>query len=179
MRILCPITVHYTSVGHAAGLALELASPHFGIHEGGAFPPETRAVFPGCPETKDGYLYANEAPGLGIDIDEKLAAKYPFPDTPTFDHRWGTTPEARWHGDPSLKTHLHLELLSPSVVPPLDRPDRDLLYLCRSWDHSFLNSLNSPFQRRVKAIARDGQRDLEDRLARGNVECLTSRSAET
>jgi mannonate dehydratase len=78
-------------VGHAAGLALELASLNFGIHEGGVFPPETRAVFPGCPETKDGYLYANEAPGLGIDIDEKLAAKYPVPDTPTFDHRWGTT----------------------------------------------------------------------------------------
>jgi mannonate dehydratase len=78
-------------VGHAAGLALELASLNFGIHEGGVFPPETQAVFPGCPETKDGYLYANEAPGLGIDIDEKLAAKYPFPDTPTFDHRWGTT----------------------------------------------------------------------------------------
>ncbi len=78
-------------VGHAAGLALELASLNFGIHEGGIFPPETRAVFPGCPETKDGYLYANEAPGLGIDIDEKLAAKYPAPDTPTFDHRWGTT----------------------------------------------------------------------------------------
>ncbi len=78
-------------VGHAAGLALELASHNFGIHEGGVFPPETQAVFPGCPETKDGYLYANEVPGLGIDIDEKLAAKYPFPDTPTFDHRWGTT----------------------------------------------------------------------------------------
>jgi mannonate dehydratase len=78
-------------VGHAAGLALELASLNFGIHEGGVFPPETRAVFPGCPETKDGYLYANEAPGLGIDIDEKLAAMYPFPATPTFDQRWGTT----------------------------------------------------------------------------------------
>jgi mannonate dehydratase len=78
-------------VGHAAGLALELASHNFGIHEGGIFPAETRAVFPGCPETKDGYLYANEAPGLGIDIDEKLAAKYPFRDGPTFDHRWGTT----------------------------------------------------------------------------------------
>jgi mannonate dehydratase len=78
-------------VGHAAGLALELASYSFGIHEGGVFPAETRAVFPGCPETKDGYLYVNEAPGLGIDIDEKLAAKYPFRDVPTFDHRWGTT----------------------------------------------------------------------------------------
>ena len=78
-------------VGHAAGLALELASYNFGIHESGVFPDRTREVFPGCPETKDGFLYANEAPGLGIDIDEALAAKFPFPDSPTFDHRWGTT----------------------------------------------------------------------------------------
>jgi mannonate dehydratase len=78
-------------VGHAAGLALELTSHNFGIHESAVFPAETRAVFPGCPETRDGYLYANEAPGLGIDIDENLAAKYPITDTPSFDHRWGTT----------------------------------------------------------------------------------------
>jgi mannonate dehydratase len=78
-------------VAHAAGLALELTSSNFGIHEGYVFPPETRAVFPGCPQTKDGYMYANEAPGLRIDIDEKLAAKFPFPDSPTFDFRWGTT----------------------------------------------------------------------------------------
>jgi mannonate dehydratase len=78
-------------VGHAAGLALELASYNFGIHEGNAFPPETRAVFPGCPEIKDGYMYANEAPGLGIDIDEKLAARYRVSEDPSFDYRWGTT----------------------------------------------------------------------------------------
>ena len=27
---------------------------------------------------KDGYLYANEAPGWGIEVDEKAAAKYPY-----------------------------------------------------------------------------------------------------
>jgi len=78
-------------VGHAAGLALELASYNFGIHEGNNFPEETRAVFPGCPEIKDGYMYANEAPGLGIDIDLKLAARFPVVDNPSFDYRWGTT----------------------------------------------------------------------------------------
>jgi mannonate dehydratase len=78
-------------VGHAAQLALELASHNFGIHEGYVFPPQTRDVFPGCPETRDGYMYASEAPGLGIDIDEKLAAKFPVPDTPAFDFRWGST----------------------------------------------------------------------------------------
>jgi mannonate dehydratase len=78
-------------VAHAAQLALELASYNFGIHEGGSFPQETRDVFPGCPETKNGYLYANESPGLGIDVDEKLAAKFPFPAGRTFDYSWGTT----------------------------------------------------------------------------------------
>jgi mannonate dehydratase len=79
-------------VAHAAQLALELASYNFGIHEGGRFPEATREVFPGCPETKDGYLMANEAPGLGIDIDEKAAARFPFPPgPPNFDYSWGTT----------------------------------------------------------------------------------------
>ena len=53
--------------------------------------PQTREVFPGCPEIKDGYLHANDAPGLGIDIDEKLAARFPIADSPSFDHRWGST----------------------------------------------------------------------------------------
>jgi mannonate dehydratase len=79
-------------VGHAAGLHLELASYNFGIHEGAVFPNETRDVFPGCPEIKDGYLHANEGPGFGIDLDETLAARFPVPaDGPTFDHRWGAT----------------------------------------------------------------------------------------
>jgi len=78
-------------VGHAAGLALELASYNFGIHEGYVFPPETREVFQGCPEVRNGYMYATEAPGFGIDVDEKLAAKFPFPPGRTFDHSWGTT----------------------------------------------------------------------------------------
>jgi mannonate dehydratase len=78
-------------VGHAAGLHLELASHNFGIHEGAIFPRETREVFPGCPEVKDGALLANDSPGFGIDIDEKLAARFPYSDTSTFDHRWGAT----------------------------------------------------------------------------------------
>ena len=92
-------------VAHAAQLALELASHNFGIHEGYVFPPETRAVFPGCPETKDGYMYAHEAPGLGIDIDEKLAAKYPCPRRPALRLPLGHDPTARRHGDPAVKRH--------------------------------------------------------------------------
>jgi mannonate dehydratase len=33
--------------------------------------------------------WANDQPGLGIDLDEKLAAKFPIDDDPPFDMRWG------------------------------------------------------------------------------------------
>src|SRR5688572_283001 len=79
-------------LAHAAQLALELASYNFGVHEGGGFPAETREVFVGCPEVQNGYMLAQEKPGLGIDVDEKVAAKFPFPaGPPNFDYSWGTT----------------------------------------------------------------------------------------
>jgi hypothetical protein len=65
-------------VGHAANVALDLACYNFGVQEYSAFSERTREVFSGCPTMKDGYLWANEAPGWGIEVDEKAAAKYPF-----------------------------------------------------------------------------------------------------
>src|SRR5215475_398173 len=47
-------------VAHAAQLALELASYNFGVHEGSGFPQNTQEVFVGCPEVKNGYMYAQE-----------------------------------------------------------------------------------------------------------------------
>jgi mannonate dehydratase len=35
-------------------------------------------VFSGCPTMKDGYMSVNEVPGIGVDIDEKAAAKSPI-----------------------------------------------------------------------------------------------------
>src|SRR5687767_10433663 len=79
-------------LAHAAQLALELASYNFGVHEGGGFPKETAEVFAGCPEVKNGYMLAPEKPGLGIEVDEKLAAKFPIlAGPPNFDYSWGTT----------------------------------------------------------------------------------------
>lgn len=79
-------------LAHAAQLALELASYNFGVHEGGSFPKETQEVFVGCPEVKNGYMLAQEKPGLGIDVDEKVAAKFPIPaGPPNFAYSWGTT----------------------------------------------------------------------------------------
>lgn len=65
-------------VGHCANIALDLACWNFGIQEYSAFNERLQEVFRGCPVMKNGYLYANEAPGWGIEVDEKAAAKYPF-----------------------------------------------------------------------------------------------------
>jgi mannonate dehydratase len=65
-------------IGHAAQLALDLSCYNFGIQEHTPFNDRVREVFKGCPEVKNGYMYANEAPGWGMEVDEKLAAKYPY-----------------------------------------------------------------------------------------------------
>jgi mannonate dehydratase len=76
-------------VGHAANVHLDLAVPNFGIQEARAFTQAEQDVFPGCPTLKDGYYWINEAPGLGIDLDERLAAQFPIKDEPPFDYSWG------------------------------------------------------------------------------------------
>jgi mannonate dehydratase len=65
-------------VGHAANVTLDLACYNFGIQEYSRFSDREQEVFHGCPVMKDGYLWANESPGWGIEVDEKAAAKYPF-----------------------------------------------------------------------------------------------------
>jgi mannonate dehydratase len=74
-------------VGHAANLGLDLCCYNFGIQEIVAFGANSREVFPGCPEVKEGAVWPNDKPGLGIDIDEKAAAKFPYPDHP-FNGAW-------------------------------------------------------------------------------------------
>ncbi len=64
-------------VGHATNLHLDLASANFGIQEFSGFTQVLLDVFPGCPELHGGYLYANDKPGFGVDLDEALAAKFP------------------------------------------------------------------------------------------------------
>jgi mannonate dehydratase len=76
-------------VGHAANVHLDLATPNFGIQEARAFSQAEQDVFPGCPELRDGYYWANDMPGLGIDLDEELAARFPIRDDPPFDLSWG------------------------------------------------------------------------------------------
>ncbi len=65
-------------VGHAVNMHLDLACYNFGIQEQNVFSDTVQEVFPGAPEIKGGYMYSNDRPGLGVDLNEKLAANFPY-----------------------------------------------------------------------------------------------------
>ncbi len=69
-------------IGHAANLHLDLACHNFGIQEVIFFGDALKEVFPGVPELRAGYLWPNDKPGFGVDIDEAKAAQYPISITP-------------------------------------------------------------------------------------------------
>lgn len=75
-------------VGHTAQLHLDLASTNFGVQEGGVIQGVEAEIFMGCAAYKDGYLWASDRPGWGIEVNEELAAKYPFRSDP-LDGGWG------------------------------------------------------------------------------------------
>ena len=60
-------------VNQAAALHLDMSSWSFGIQEENTFRSSEYAVFPGHSVLKNGYLYTNDLPGLGLDIDEEAA----------------------------------------------------------------------------------------------------------
>ena len=68
-------------IGHAANLHLDLWAPNFGIQEWYRPSELEYEMFPGLPQVRDGYLYPSDGAGLGIDIDEDLAARYPCDET--------------------------------------------------------------------------------------------------
>jgi mannonate dehydratase len=60
----------------------------FRIQEAMVLQRRVTGSFSGAPEIRDGMLWCNEKPGLGIDLDENLAAKFPIRDDPPFDLQW-------------------------------------------------------------------------------------------
>jgi mannonate dehydratase len=62
----------------SAALHLDLAIPNFGLQEYMPHTAATDEVFPHGYAYADGYLHPSEEPGLGVDIDESMAAKYPY-----------------------------------------------------------------------------------------------------
>ena len=65
-------------ITHSANVHLDVAIPNFGVQEMVFFPDIVQEVIPGAPIYRDGALWPNEAPGLGCDINEAAAAKYPY-----------------------------------------------------------------------------------------------------
>lgn len=61
-----------------AALHFDTWVPNFGIQEYMYHTEATNEVFPHSYTFEDGYLIVGEEPGHGVDIDEELAAKYPY-----------------------------------------------------------------------------------------------------
>ncbi|GAA1398487.1 D-mannonate dehydratase ManD [Catellatospora coxensis] len=65
-------------VGMAAALHLDLAIHNFGIQEYMQHSPLTDEVFRQSFTFTDGYLHPGEQPGLGVELDEQAAARFPY-----------------------------------------------------------------------------------------------------
>jgi mannonate dehydratase len=64
---------------HLANVHVDLAIPNFGIQEIWVdYPEEMDEVFTGRPIIEDGYLFVDDAPGLGCEINEEAAKKFPY-----------------------------------------------------------------------------------------------------
>src|SRR5437868_527935 len=65
-------------VAMAAALHFDISVHNFGIQEYMRHTEDTDRVFPHAYAFADGAMHPGEAPGLGVDIDEELAARYPY-----------------------------------------------------------------------------------------------------
>ena len=78
VRTGCHGATDLSPVCMGAALHFDTWVPNFGIQEYMRHSRETDEVFPHAYTFKDGFLYPGETPGHGVDIDEKLAAKFPY-----------------------------------------------------------------------------------------------------
>jgi mannonate dehydratase len=88
-RILALAELHHVRSGQhgapdlspvsiAAQAHLAIAVPNFGVQEHVPHTPETDEVFPHAYRVEDGHLDPGEAPGLGVELDERLAVRFPY-----------------------------------------------------------------------------------------------------
>jgi mannonate dehydratase len=77
-RSACHGPMDVSPVAMGANVHIDTWVPNFGIQEFSGYTDATHAVFPHAWHYERGYLYPGETPGHGVDIDEKLAAKYPY-----------------------------------------------------------------------------------------------------
>ncbi|MFC7342194.1 D-mannonate dehydratase ManD [Saccharopolyspora griseoalba] len=65
-------------VSLAAALHVDLAVPNLGVQEYMGHTPQTAEVFRPSYTLENGYLHPGDAPGLGVEVDEEAAAKFPY-----------------------------------------------------------------------------------------------------
>ena len=78
VRTGCHGATDLSPVTMGTALHFDTWVPNFGIQEYMRHTPETDEVFPHDYRFDTGMLYVGDTPGHGVDIDEKLAAKYPY-----------------------------------------------------------------------------------------------------
>ena len=78
VRTGCHGATDLSPVCMAAALHFDLSIPNFGLQEYMRHTPETDAVFPHDYYYANGSLHLGEGPGLGVDLNEELAANYPY-----------------------------------------------------------------------------------------------------
>ena len=78
VRTGCHGATDLSPVCMAAALHFGLSIHNFGIQEHMPHTAETDKVFPHHYRFEDGFMHPGDAPGLGVDIDENLAARHPY-----------------------------------------------------------------------------------------------------
>ena len=78
VRTGCHGATDLSPVCMAAALHFDLSVHNFGIQEYMRHTDATDAVFPHTYRFESGFMHPGNAPGLGVDIDEDEAAKFPY-----------------------------------------------------------------------------------------------------
>ena len=78
VRTGCHGATDLSPIAMAAALHFGLSVPNFGIQELMPHTRETDEVFPHEYRFQDGYMHPGDKPGLGVDFDEVLAARYEY-----------------------------------------------------------------------------------------------------
>jgi mannonate dehydratase len=78
VRTGCHGATDLSPVCMGAALHFDLSVPNFGVQEHMPHCEATDAVFPHSYRFDAGFMHPGEAPGHGVEIDEALAAKYPY-----------------------------------------------------------------------------------------------------
>jgi mannonate dehydratase len=78
VRTGCHGATDLSPVAMAAALHFDISVPNFGVQEYMRHTEETDAVFPHAYSFDKGMMHPGDKPGLGVDLDEALAAKYEY-----------------------------------------------------------------------------------------------------